>query len=494
MRDDVEPHPPAAGSFLTLFPSIMLPMFLAVVDQTIVATALPAIAASLGNIDRVSLVVVSYLVATTVAAPLYGQLRDMHGGRRMLLIALSVFLGASLLCAVATSIEMLIVARVLQGLGGGGLMTLTQSLIGESVPPRERARYQGYLAAVMVTSSVFGPVVGGYLAHAFGWRSIFLINLPLGALAMLLTLRLPVRPQRVQVWAFDGLGVVLFVLFILPTLVALYQAQHVSLDRLSTLLVLVMVGAVALVMLVRRERQAAFPLFPLALLRQPTIWRSDALAACHGAALVSLVTFLPLYLHIAQGTSAAEAGLLLLPLMFGIGTGSMVTGRTVSRTGYTTIFPSVGLIVATVLLICLGLVAPNLSHLQLGLLLFCTGLSMGTVMGVVQVTVQTAAGIASLGSAAASVQLSRALGAAFGTALVGTVLFAVLTWRDPEAANLFGAMVREGQAVVAGLPAARQAEVHAIITGAFRAAFFAIAGFTATGVLLAWTIPARRLS
>ena len=195
MQDDVEPQPPAAGSFLTLFPSIMLPMFLAVVDQTIVATALPAIAASLGNIDRVSLVVVSYLVATTVAAPLYGQLRDMHGGRRMMLIALSVFLAASLLCALATSIEMLIFARVLQGLGGGGLMTLTQSLIGESVPPRERARYQGYLAAVMVTSSVFGPVVGGYLAHSFGWRSIFLINLPLGALAMLLTLRLPARPH-----------------------------------------------------------------------------------------------------------------------------------------------------------------------------------------------------------------------------------------------------------------------------------------------------------
>ncbi len=340
MRDDVEPQPPAAGSFLTLFPSIMLPMFLAVVDQTIVATALPAIAASLGNIDRVSLVVVSYLVATTVAAPLYGQLRDMHGGRRMMLIALSVFLAASLLCALATSIEMLIFARVLQGLGGGGLMTLTQSLIGESVPPRERARYQGYLAAVMVTSSVFGPVVGGYLAHSFGWRSIFLINLPLGALAMLLTLRLPARPMRVQPWAFDGLGVVLFVLFILPTLVALYQAQELRLDRLPALIALVAVGMVALVLLVRRERQAAFPLFPLALLRQPTIWRSDALAACHGAALVSLVTFLPLYLHIAQGTSPAESGLLLLPLMFGIGTGSMATGRTVSRTGYTTIFPS----------------------------------------------------------------------------------------------------------------------------------------------------------
>jgi hypothetical protein len=128
------------------------------------------------------------------------------------------------------------------------------------------------------------------------------------------------------------------------------------------------------------------------------------------------------------------------------------------------------------------------------MLLFCTGLSMGTVMGVVQVTVQSAAGVASLGSAAASVQLSRALGAAFGTALVGTVLFAVLTWRDPQAAQLFGAMVREGQQVFAALPGPRQAEVHAVITGAFRAAFLAIACFTAMGVLLAWTIPARRLS
>src|SRR6476660_4095612 len=283
MRDEVEPHPPTAGSFLTLFPSIMLPMFLAVVDQTIVATALPAIAASLGNIDRVSLVVVSYLVATTVAAPLYGQLRDTHGGKRMMLIALSVFLGASLLCALATSIEMLIVARVLQGLGGGGLMTLTQSLIGESVPPRERARYQGYLAAVMVTSSVFGPVVGGYLAHGFGWRSIFLINLPLGLLAMLLTLRLPQRAVRQQLGVFDGIGLALFIMFILPPLFALDQAQQISVDRLPILIVLATVGIGALFLLVRRERRAAFPLFPLTLLSQPTIWRSDAMAACHGA-------------------------------------------------------------------------------------------------------------------------------------------------------------------------------------------------------------------
>ena len=153
MKDDIDPKPSPGRLFLTVFPSIMLPMFLAVADQTIVATALPAIAATLGGVERVSWVVVGYLVAGTIAAPVYGQLRDVYGGKRMLFVALGIFLAASLLCAAATSVEMLSLARVLQGLGGGGLMTLSQALIGEAIPPRERARYQGYLATVMVSAS-----------------------------------------------------------------------------------------------------------------------------------------------------------------------------------------------------------------------------------------------------------------------------------------------------------------------------------------------------
>ncbi|HEX6610509.1 MAG TPA: MFS transporter, partial [Hyphomicrobiaceae bacterium] len=149
---------PGGRNLLTVFPSIMLPMFLAVVDQTIVATALPAVAAELGNVEHVSWVVVSYLVAATIAAPVYGQLRDVFGSKPMMFIALGIFISASLLCAVSTSIPMLTGARVLQGLGGGGLMTLSQAMIGEAIPPRDRARDQGYLAAIMVTSSAFGPV------------------------------------------------------------------------------------------------------------------------------------------------------------------------------------------------------------------------------------------------------------------------------------------------------------------------------------------------
>ena len=233
----------------------------------------------------------SYLVAGTIAAPVYGQLRDVYGGKRMMFVALGIFLAASLLCAVSTSVEMLSLARILQGLGGGGLMTLSQALIGETIPPRERARYQGYLAAVMVSSSVFGPVAGGYLTHHFGWRSVFLINLPLGVMAAVLTLRLPSRPAREQPWAFDGLGLVLFVGFIVPALLALEQAQRMSASTLPTMLVLAAVAVAALVALVYREKRAPFPLLPISLLRQATIWRSDALAACHGATLVSLVTF-----------------------------------------------------------------------------------------------------------------------------------------------------------------------------------------------------------
>src|ERR1700732_1914898 len=175
--------PAAPNLFLTVFPSIMLPMFLAAVDQTIVATALPAIVASTGEAERASWIVVSFLIASTVAAPVYGRLGDEYGRRRLMIVGLCIFVAASMLCALCTSIETLTAARVLQGLGGGALMTLSQALVGEAIPPRERARYQGYLAAVGICANTFGPVAGGYLTEHFGWRSVFLINVPLGLLA-----------------------------------------------------------------------------------------------------------------------------------------------------------------------------------------------------------------------------------------------------------------------------------------------------------------------
>ena len=488
--------PASRARFLSTFPSIMLPMFLAAIDQTIVATALPAIAGELGEVERVSWVVVSYLVAATIAAPVYGRLGDVLGRRRLLFVALALFIAASALCALAPGIPALTAARVLQGLGGGGLMTLSQALVGEAVPPRERGRYQGYLASVFVCSSTFGPVAGGWLTQQFGWRAVFLVNLPLGLLALALATRLPPRAPAAPVPGrlhFDFLGLALFAGFIAPMLLALERAQHLDPAGLAVAAVLAATGVLSLLLLRRQERRARMPLLPLKLLGQPGIWRTDALAACVGAQLVSLITFLPIYLQVARGAGPGQAGLLLLPLTMLIAVGSMVTGRLITRTGRGAIFPSVGMPVVAVLVAALAWLAPDLGFGQMPYLFAAIALFTGSAMPVVQTTVQFVAGPKQLGAAAASVQFSRSIGAAVGTALVGAVLFATLSAADPATARLFGAIVETGPRALAGLPAERIAVMQTEIAQAFRAAFLVIAGFAACGGVLAWSIPVRRI-
>jgi EmrB/QacA subfamily drug resistance transporter len=485
--------PSSRTLFFTVFPSVMIPMFLAMVDQTIVSTALPAIAGDLGHVERVSWIVVSYLVATTIAAPVYGRLGDVFGRRRMMLVALSVFMVASIMCAFAPSVLFLSFARVLQGLGGGGLMTSSQALIGETVPPRERPRYQGYLASIAVVASSFGPVAGGFLTQHLGWRSVFLVNLPLVVLAMVLVLRLPRRSGSGAGFRFDFVGLVLFVIFVVATLLSLERIQHFEPGSVPLIAALAALAVGAVIVLLRVEGRAASPLLPLSLLRTPSIWRADALAACHGATLVSLVTLMPLYLRVVRGTSAAETGLLLLPLTAGIGLGSILTGRFVASTGRTAIFPSVGLIPVAALLLVLALAAPHLSNRMLVLIFSVLSMCLGTVMGVVQVTVQTVADRTMIGSAAASVQFSRSIGAAFGTSVVTAVLFSLLALSDPDAAGAFGAMIQLGPAAIEGWPAARQAAIVSEVAEAFRGAFLAIALFAAGALALAWSLPMRRL-
>lgn len=471
----------------------MLPMFLAVVDQTIIATALPTIAAAMGDVERASWIVVSYLIAATIAAPVYGRLGDSFGRRRVMYFALGIFMVASVLCAVSTTMLALTAARVLQGLGGGGLMTLSQALIGEAIPPRERARYQGYLAAVAVCANSFGPVAGGLLTESFGWQSIFLVNLPIGVLALYLVTRLPQPAGERLAWQADPGGALLFAIFVATTLLALEQVQRVDLASLPLGGAMLAVGVIALIVLVWHENRASSPLIPLSLLRQSAIWHSDALAACHGAALVSLITFFPVYLEVVRGFSPSATGILLVPLTIGIGVGSLVTGRLVNTTGRLTIFPAFGLAIATLDFIVLALLAEDFGVVALGGLLLLNGLAMGTVMGVVQVSVQNAAGQLRLGEAAASVQFSRSIGAAFGTALVATVLFAVLTLRNPEAARVFSAMFEHAAHVGVGLSADQRATIHNDIAIAFRAAFMMMALFTSGGLLLSITNPQKRI-
>lgn len=479
--------------FFGVFPSIMLPMFMSSLDQTIVATALPAIAADLGDVARVAWIVVAYLVAGTIAAPVYGRLGDALGRRRMLMVALAMSMAGSVLCILSTSMLMIIAARVVQGLGGGGLMTMAQSLIGERIPARERGRYQGYLASTFVMSSTIGPVIGGYLTQHVGWQAVFAVTVGAGCLAMALALRLP-RGQavggRLQ---FDFLGTALFAVFVAPVLLTLHQLQSFSLARLPVIAALLGLALAGLLLLLRQERRASAPLFPLAVLRQPGIWRTCAMAFCIAAALISMISFLPMYLQVVRGISPAEIGFVMLPMTVGVGFGAMVTGRLITATGLTTLFPRCGLPVTALGYGFLALYAARLDVAHLPWVFAVVSGFTGSGMPVVQMTVQSVAGPRYLGSAAAAVQISRSIGAAFGTALVGAVLFATLAAQDAETASRFAELVQRGPAILAALDEARRETLRHEIAVAFQAGFLTQAVLILAAIGLAWWIPVRRI-
>lgn len=493
-RETDAPAPTGFRLFLTVFPSIILPMFMGVIDQTIVATALPAIAGDLGNVDLLSWVVVSYLVSTTIAALVYGKLGDVFGRRRLMFVALGIFLVASVLCALAPTTALLIAARVLQGFGGGGLLTLSQALVGETVPPRDRARYQGFLAGVAVVANTLGPVAGGLLTQQFGWPSIFLINIPLVLFAAVLTLRLPARAGHGGPFRFDFPGLALIAAGVTSLLVLVQLARQFDAASVVTILVLLAIAIISALLLVVQERRTEHPLLPLDLLRSRPIWLADLMAALFGATIISLVTFIPIYYRVIYGASPAEIGLLLLPQTIGTGIGSILTGQIISRSGRTAIVPSFGLLVVIAIVVSLAIWSPVLDKTQISWLLGADALFLGTVMAVVQLTAQMAAGPRTLGSAAATVQFSRTLGSALGTAIVGVVLFSYLAATDQGSLPLFVRLLQEGGGTLEGLGEVQRAVILGDLHAAFRVAFATIACFATGAIVCAWLQPLRRVT
>jgi MFS family permease len=486
------PHPPP-NLFGLVVPPIILPVFLASADGTVVATALPAIAAAFGHVEYLSWIVVANLVASTVAAPAYGRLGDTFGRRRMMTVALAIFMAASGLCAFAPNFWLLLVARVLQGLGSGGLMTLAQALVGEHVPARQIGAYQGYLSANIVAGSTIGPVMGGFITQAFGWHAVFLAYLPLGLVAQVLVMRLPPGVPGTKRSGFDLFGTVLLAGFVVPLLLMVSQLQRLSVAALPGLGGLLALTVAGLVALLWQQRRASTPLLALPLMRIPAFWRSTVMGACSGASLTAMMTFLPIYLVVVTGASVGEAGLLLIPLTAAVSSGSVLTGWLVSRTGRTAIFPAVGLTITAVSLVALAIWAPSLSRVQLSWLLAVGGVTQGSAMITAQITVQVVSGPRQLGAASASVQLSRSLGSAFGAAIAGAVLFGLLSLLNPDTALLFTEMVRHGPGVLDGLGPDRQMLVQNEIGDAFRGVFLTVACFSCAIVACAATMPVRRL-
>jgi len=481
-------------AFRSVFPGVMLAMFLASVDQTILASALPAIVASLGGFADLSWVIVAYLLAATVAAPLYGHIGDRFGRRATLLAALAVFTLASLACALAPTLWALILARALQGLGGGGLMTLSQALIGENVPPRQRAHFQGYFAAVFAASSMLGPVLGALLTEYASWRAVFFINLPLGAIAALLAWRIPRHaPPRRPRFRPDFAGVILFAVGLPLILFALSSAGNRFAWADWRLYAILALGIAVLASLVIWERRAADPIIPVRLLASPAIWRSNVVVACLAASLFGAVLYLPLYLQIGRGFGIGASGLLLVPITLSAAVVATFTGRQIARTGRLTGYTTRGFLLSTAAFAALALSVASAPIAVIIALTLLAGAGLGTPMPPTQIIVQTAAGSASLGSGIASISVSRSIGGALGVAIVGAVLFVLVGREDSVLASVLPHLRESGGAALANLPPAARAAVGAQLDHAFEVAFAVLAAFTAIGAYAASKVPAQRL-
>jgi EmrB/QacA subfamily drug resistance transporter len=485
---------PLRAAFLRVFPGVMCAMFLAAVDQTILASALPAIVASLGEFADLSWVVTAYLLAATIAAPFYGHLGDRFGRRRALLGALAVFTAASLACALAPTLLALVLARALQGLGGGGLMTLSQALIGENVPPRQRVRFQGYIAAVFATSSTLGPLLGAFLTEHLTWRAIFFMNLPLGLLASMLALRIPLhRPNARTRFRADLPGVLLFAAGAVALLFALSSAGSRFGWADARLYALLAFALGCLALLVAWERRAPDPFIPVRLLAIPVIWRSNLVVACFAGALFGSVLYLPLYLQLGRGFAIGASGLLLLPITLSLAASSALVGRRIARTGNLTAYPKLGLAVSS---IAFAALAASVAFAPTPIILALTlvaGAGLGTTMPPTQIIVQSAGGSVSLASAVASISVARTTGGTLGVAIVGGVLFALLGHDDALLASLLPRIAGSGDSLLATMPAAQREAVAGHLDDAFRIVFIVLAAFTCAGAYAASKVPAQRL-
>jgi EmrB/QacA subfamily drug resistance transporter len=427
---------PAGGlthrQILTVLSGLMLGMFLASLDQTIVSTAMRTIADKLNGQTQQAWVTTAYLVTSTVSTPLYGKLSDLYGRKPFYLFAISVFIAGSILCGFAHSIYELAAYRALQGIGAGGLMSLAFAIVGDMVPPRERGRYQGYFMSVFATSSVLGPVLGGWfagqgaIAGIDGWRWIFYINVPIGILALVVVSKVLHTPTRRSEHRIDYLGAGLLTAAVVPVLL-LAEKGHEWGWTSSTSLILMAITVIALGLFVPRERQMGEEaILPLRVFSNRIFTVSSTVAFLVGIGMFGGLTSVPLYLQIVHGESPTKAGLQMIPFMVGIIASSFTTGRIMSRTGRYKIFPILGTAVMGVAMLLFSTLTVDTPIPQAMAFMVIMGAGLGLSMQTLVISVQNALPPRDMGIATSSVTFFRSMGGTFGVAAALALLFGSL--------------------------------------------------------------------
>ena len=445
---------------LAAMSGVLLGMLLAALNQTIVATALPRIVSDLGGITQYSWVFTAYMLASTITVPLYGKLGDIYGRKYLFLGAIVIFLVGSALCGVAQGMTQLVLFRALQGIGAGGLFPLSLAVIGSIVPPRDRGRYQGLIGAVFAASSIAGPAVGGFIVDNTTWRWVFLVNLPIGALALVVIWFTMPRRARLTEHSIDWTGAGVLAAATASLLLGLvWGSERAWTDARIAAALIVAVVLYALFALV--ERRASEPILPFDVLRNPVVASSIACMALVGMAMFGTISYVPLFVQGVIGTSATSSGVVLTPLMLGAVATGILTGQLVSRTGRYRWNVVLGPIVLTAGMLLLWRMDVHTTNGEAARNMVVAGIGIGSMMQVFVLSVQNAVPRARIGSATALTQFGRQMGATIGV----TVMGAVVNHGLPAAAR-----GREGAAVHRLPPALREA-----LAGALHPAFLAAA-------------------
>ncbi|SHJ12797.1 MDR family MFS transporter [Wenxinia saemankumensis] len=494
---DLDPSAPLSGTTKLVVVSIGLLLLLAALDQTIVSTALPTIVADLGGLEHLGWVVTSYILASTISAPLYGKLGDLYGRRNMVFVSVGLFLLGSALCGISQDMTQLILFRALQGLGGGGLFVLALSVIGDVIPPRQRGRVQGVFAGAFSVASVVGPLLGGWFVEVASWHWIFFFNVPIGALAVAIFAGAFKPTGNRTRHRIDWLGAAMLTLALgsLTLFSSLGGATYPwgSWQILS-------LGALAVAgigLFLWAESRAAEPIIPLALFGMNTFWVTSLLGFITGAAMFGAVTFLPVFLQIAQGASPTMSGLMLIPLTAGILTASLLAGQFMQRTGRYKWLPVTGLSLMTLGVLSLTQLGPDTSTLVFSLMIALLGLGLGQVFPVVTTAVQNAVDRQFLGTATAAGVMFRQVGGSLAVAIYGAIFSTRLAAEMgdmPGAEGLAGAGLEIGPQTLAGIPDTARAAIAEAVTAAIHPIFWISAALAVAGVLVALLLEDKRLS
>ncbi|MER7704840.1 MDR family MFS transporter [Kitasatospora sp. NPDC097605] len=464
-----DPGPPqaAAGNLWVPIGALLLAMLLAALDQTIVSTALPTIVSDLGGLEHLSWVVTAYLLASTAATPLWGKLGDMYGRKVFFQASIVIFLLGSVLCGIAQNMGELIAFRALQGLGGGGLIVLSQAIVGDLVPPRDRGKYQGVFGAVFGVTSVLGPLLGGLFVDNLSWRWVFYVNLPIGvvALAVIATVLHGAETRRRHRIDYPGTVLIASVATCLVLVTSLGGTTW-AWDSWQ-IIGLAVLGLVLLLAFVLVERTAVEPVLPLRLFRSRTFSLVAVISFVIGFAMFGALTYLPTFLQVVMGVSPTMSGIHMLPMVIGMLVTSIGSGQIVARTGHYRIFPIAGTAITVVGLLLLSMLDEHTSTFVMSCYFLVFGLGLGLVMQVLVLIVQNSVGYQDLGVATAGATFFRSIGASVGVSVFGTIFASGLNSRLRDA--LAGVPLPPGfdlgviasdPRVVESLPAAVQDGIH----------------------------------